>query len=60
MVQKMKLLQKPLLILYLSEEGQQLAAELGYTPIRKGVEAPEGLKTIEELNGYFCRYARII
>lgn len=33
----------------LSEEGQQLAAELGYSPIREGVEAPEGLKTIEEL-----------
>lgn len=33
----------------LSEEGQQLASELGYTPIRKGVEAPDGLKTIDEL-----------
>ena len=33
----------------LSEEGQQLAAELGYSPIREGIEAPEGLKTIEEL-----------
>ncbi|WP_100401917.1 ABC transporter substrate-binding protein [Bacillus sp. FJAT-42315] len=33
----------------LSEEGQELAAELGYTPIRKGIAAPEGLKTIEEL-----------
>ena len=33
----------------LSEEGQELSAELGYTPIRKGIEAPEGLKTIEEL-----------
>jgi iron(III) transport system substrate-binding protein len=33
----------------LSEEGQQLAAEIGYTPIRKGIDAPEGLKTIEEL-----------
>ncbi|WP_203362967.1 ABC transporter substrate-binding protein [Bacillus sp. REN10] len=33
----------------LSEEGQELAAELGYTPIREGVAAPEGLKTIEEL-----------
>ncbi|WP_428912559.1 ABC transporter substrate-binding protein [Niallia sp. Krafla_26] len=33
----------------LSEEGQELAAELGYSPIREGVEAPEGLKTIEEL-----------
>ncbi|PLR77454.1 Fe(3+) ABC transporter substrate-binding protein [Bacillus sp. V3-13] len=33
----------------LSEEGQKLAAELGYTPIREGVEAPEGLKTIDEL-----------
>ncbi|QDP39409.1 ABC transporter substrate-binding protein [Radiobacillus deserti] len=34
----------------LSEEGQKLAAEIGYTPIRKGVEAPEGLKTIEEMD----------
>jgi iron(III) transport system substrate-binding protein len=33
----------------LSEEGQQLAAEIGYTPIRKGIDAPEGLKTIEEM-----------
>jgi iron(III) transport system substrate-binding protein len=33
----------------LSEEGQQLAAQLGYSPIREGVEAPKGLKTIEEL-----------
>ena len=33
----------------LSEEGQKLAAELGYSPIREGVEAPEGLKSIEEL-----------
>jgi iron(III) transport system substrate-binding protein len=34
----------------LSEEGQQLAAEIGYTPIRKGIDAPEGLKTIDEMN----------
>ncbi|RYM00261.1 extracellular solute-binding protein [Sporolactobacillus sp. THM7-7] len=34
----------------LSEKGQKLAAELGYTPIRKGVEAPEGLKGIDKLN----------
>ncbi|MEK5271921.1 ABC transporter substrate-binding protein [Aeribacillus sp. FSL K6-8394] len=34
----------------LSEEGQKLAAELGYTPIRQDVNAPEGLKTIDELN----------
>ncbi|MCM3410374.1 ABC transporter substrate-binding protein [Metabacillus litoralis] len=33
----------------LSEEGQNLAAELGYTPIRKGIEAPEGLKSIEDM-----------
>ncbi|MDC1541961.1 extracellular solute-binding protein, partial [Candidatus Pseudothioglobus singularis] len=30
----------------LSEEGQQLQAEIGYTPIREGVEAPEGLKSL--------------
>ncbi|WNS81515.1 ABC transporter substrate-binding protein [Domibacillus sp. DTU_2020_1001157_1_SI_ALB_TIR_016] len=34
----------------LSEEGQKLAAEIGYTPIREGIEAPEGLRTVEELN----------
>jgi iron(III) transport system substrate-binding protein len=34
----------------LSEEGQQLAAEIGYTPIRKGIDAPDGLKTIDEMN----------
>ena len=33
----------------LSEEGQELAAELGYTPIREGVDAPEGLKTLDEM-----------
>lgn len=33
----------------LSEEGQELAAELGYTPIREGVDAPEGLKTLSEM-----------
>ncbi|WP_208591984.1 ABC transporter substrate-binding protein [Gracilibacillus suaedae] len=34
----------------LSEQGQELAAEIGYTPIREGIEAPEGLKTIEEMD----------
>lgn len=34
----------------LSEDGQKLAAEIGYTPIRKGVDAPEGLKTVDEMD----------
>jgi len=34
----------------LSEEGQRVAAEIGYTPIREGVAAPEGLRTITEMN----------
>ncbi|WP_019121190.1 ABC transporter substrate-binding protein [Brevibacillus massiliensis] len=34
----------------LSEEGQNVASSLGYTPIRKGVKAPEGLKSIDQLN----------
>lgn len=34
----------------LSEEGQELAVELGYTPIREGIETPEGLVGIDELN----------
>ncbi|MGI2329161.1 ABC transporter substrate-binding protein [Planococcus sp. YIM B11945] len=34
----------------LSEDGQQLAADQGYTPIREGIDAPEGLKTLDEMN----------
>lgn len=33
----------------LSEEGQTFTAEMGYIPVRKGVKAPEGMKSIEEL-----------
>lgn len=33
----------------LSDEGQQLQAELGYTPIRKGISAPEGLRGINDM-----------
>lgn len=33
----------------LSTEGQELAAELGYTPIREGVQTPEGLKGLDEM-----------
>ncbi|AJS57276.1 ABC transporter substrate-binding protein [Paenibacillus sp. IHBB 10380] len=33
----------------LSEDGQKIAAEIGYTPIRKGVAPPEGLKGISDL-----------
>lgn len=34
----------------LSAEGQELAQSLGYTPIKEGVEAPEGLLTIDEID----------
>ncbi|QKY69335.1 ABC transporter substrate-binding protein [Lentibacillus sp. CBA3610] len=34
----------------LSEEGQKMQSEIGYTPIREGVEAPEGLKTFDEID----------
>ncbi|MBL3538223.1 ABC transporter substrate-binding protein [Aminivibrio sp.] len=33
----------------LSEEGQQVAADMGYTPIKAGVPAPKGLKSISEI-----------
>lgn len=33
----------------LSEAGQKATAEIGYTPIRSGVEAPKGLKSVDEL-----------
>ena len=34
----------------LSEEGQKLVASQGYTPVRRGIAAPEGLKGVDELN----------
>lgn len=34
----------------LSEKGQQLQAEIGYTPIREGIKPPEGLKSFDEIN----------
>lgn len=33
----------------LSEEGQKLASSLGYTPIREGVPAPDGLKSLDQI-----------
>jgi iron(III) transport system substrate-binding protein len=32
----------------LSDEGQKVASEIGYTPIREGVQAPKGLKSSSE------------
>ncbi|MEK8132151.1 ABC transporter substrate-binding protein [Paenibacillus filicis] len=32
----------------LSEDGQKLASSIGYTPIREGIEAPKGLKSVSE------------
>lgn len=33
----------------LSEDGQALTAEIGYTPVKSGVEVPEGFKSIDEI-----------
>lgn len=33
----------------LSEEGQTLTSEIGYTPVKSGVAVPEGLKGIDEI-----------
>lgn len=33
----------------LSAKGQELAASIGYTPVKEGIAAPEGLKTISEM-----------
>ncbi|OJF90324.1 ABC transporter substrate-binding protein [Alkalibacterium sp. 20] len=33
----------------LSEEGQTVTSEMGYTPVREGIAAPEGLKSIDEI-----------
>lgn len=33
----------------ISEEGQKATAEIGYTPIKSGIEAPEGFKSADEI-----------
>lgn len=33
----------------LSEEGQTVTSDMGYTPVREGVEAPEGLQSVDEI-----------
>lgn len=33
----------------LSKEGQELASEMGYTPVREDVKAPQGLKSIKDI-----------
>ena len=33
----------------LSQAGLEATAEIGYTPIRSGVAAPEGFKTVDEI-----------
>ena len=33
----------------LSDEGQEKTAEIGYTPIKSGVAAPEGFKSVDEI-----------
>ena len=33
----------------LSEAGQEVVSQIGYTPIKEGVSAPEGFKTVGEL-----------
>lgn len=42
-------LAKAFLDFVISKEGQELAASIGYTPVKEGVAAPEGLKSISEL-----------
>lgn len=33
----------------LSDRGQEVTAEIGYTPIKSGVAAPEGFRTVDEI-----------
>lgn len=33
----------------LSQKGQTVASQLGYTPVRKGVAAPKGMKSVSEI-----------
>lgn len=40
---------KAFLDFIISEDGQKTTAEIGYTPIRNGVKAPAGFKSVDEI-----------
>lgn len=44
----------------LSEAGQKVASEMGYTPVRNGVEAPEGLKGADKISPIEFDAAKVI
>ena len=44
----------------LSEEGQKTTAEIGYTPIKKGVEAPEGFRSADEIQNLTYDMATLV
>ena len=44
----------------LSEEGQKTTAEIGYTPIKKGVEAPEGFRRADEIQNLTYDMATLV
>ena len=44
----------------LSEEGQTKTAEIGYTPIKEGVEAPEGFKKADEINAISVDIKKVV
>jgi iron(III) transport system substrate-binding protein len=41
----------------ISEDGQQLASDMGYTPIKEGIKAPEGLKSISEMKSMVADFS---
>lgn len=41
----------------ISEDGQQLASDMGYTPIKEGIEAPRGLRSISEMNSMVADFS---
>jgi iron(III) transport system substrate-binding protein len=41
----------------ISEDGQQLASDMGYTPIKEGIEAPKGLKSISEMKSMVADFS---
>lgn len=44
----------------LSDEGQKATAEIGYTPIRKGVAAPEGFRAVDDITNLTYDIATLV
>lgn len=57
---KQEALAKAFVDFILSETGQKVTAEIGYTPIKSGVQPPKGFKSVDEIKNLTYDLATIV